>query len=64
MHFVISHFILNLGGDTTSHDGFGGYSIYGEKFNDENFILKFDNVGLLAMANSGFVSGLVLHVYV
>ncbi len=41
------------GGDITMGNGFGGESIYGEKFEDENFKLRHDERGLLAMANAG-----------
>lgn len=51
-HRIIPQFMVQ-GGDTDHMKGFGGKSIYGNRFNDENFDKKHDKAGLLSMANAG-----------
>ncbi|BFU23465.1 peptidyl-prolyl cis-trans isomerase, putative [Entamoeba histolytica HM-1:IMSS-B] len=51
-HRVIPGFIIQ-GGDIVSANGLGGESIYGDMFDDENFVLNHTKKGLVSMANYG-----------
>ncbi|KAG1680814.1 hypothetical protein FOA52_008147 [Chlamydomonas sp. UWO 241] len=51
-HRIITEFMAQ-GGDTTLGNGFGGESIYGDKFEDESFKMRHEERGCVAMANAG-----------
>lgn len=52
VHRIVPDFIVQMG-DVTKGDGTGGRSIFGERFNDEDFILSHRAPGWVAMANHG-----------
>ena len=52
VHRIVPDFVVQMG-DITTGDGTGGRSIYGERFNDENFQLSHRAAGYASMANHG-----------
>jgi len=51
-HRLVRDMLIHCG-DIFNTDGHGGTSIYGESFNDENFIISHGSGGVVSMANRG-----------
>merc|ERR1719411_914873 len=52
VHRIVPDFVIQMG-DIIKGDGTGGKSIFGDRFNDEDFILSHRSAGWVAMANHG-----------
>jgi len=52
VHRIVPDFVVQMG-DITTGDGTGGESMFGERFNDEEFILSHRSAGWVSMANHG-----------
>jgi peptidyl-prolyl cis-trans isomerase B (cyclophilin B) len=52
IHRIVPDFLIQMG-DIVKGDGTSGTSIYGPKFNDEEFILSHKTPGIVSMANYG-----------
>jgi len=52
VHRIVPDFVIQMG-DIIKGDGSSGRSIYGDRFNDEEFILSHRSAGWVAMANHG-----------
>ncbi|KAK2162990.1 hypothetical protein NP493_1492g00010 [Ridgeia piscesae] len=52
VHRIVRDFLIQMG-DIVVGDGTGSKSIYGERFNDEEFILSHRHPGWVSMANHG-----------
>ena len=52
IHRIVPDFVVQMG-DITKGDGTGGHSIFGERFDDEGFVLSHRSAGWVSMANHG-----------